>query len=100
MRNAILFVLVLLVAASVFAGEGKSCDRNHAAKNVQLTGTIQDGGEGGRVFRVADSTESYTICDKSTAELTKLNGSKVRVSGKLVSCGEGQELMIEKAAQI
>ena len=53
-----------------------------------------------RVFRVADSDKAYSICHKSTADLAKLDGSKVRVSGKLVSCDEGQELMIDKAAKI
>ena len=99
MRKVILILGTLLVAGSLFAGEGKSCDRNHAAKGVQLTGTIEVQ-DGARVFRVADSNESYSICHKSTAELAKLNGSKVRVTGKLVSCDEGQELMIEKAAKI
>ena len=98
MKKLMLLVVVLLVAGSVFAGEGKSCDRT-AAKTVQLTGTIE-ASDDGRVFRVADSDRSYTICDKSTAELTKLSGATVRVSGKLVSCDEGQELVIEKAAKI
>ena len=103
MKKMILLVVVLLVAVagSLSAGEGKSCDR--AAKAVQLTGTIelQDGGAGEtRVFRVAGSETSYSICHKSTADLTKLNGAKLRVSGKLVSCDEGQELVIERAARI
>ena len=99
MRRLILLGLMVLVAGSLFAGEGKSCDRSHAAKAVQLTGTIEVQ-DGANVFRVADSDESYSICHKSTADLAKLNGAKVRVSGKLVSCDEGRELMIEKAAKI
>ena len=99
MRKAVVVLVTLLVAGSLFAGEGKSCDPKHAAKGVQLTGTIEVQ-DGARVFRVADSDESYSICDKSTADLAKLSGSKIRVTGKLVSCDEGQELKIEKAAKI
>jgi hypothetical protein len=99
MKKLILLVVMLLVAGALHAGEGKSCDRNQAAKAVQLTGTI-DVQDGAQIFRVADSNESYSICDKSKAKLTNLNGAKVRVSGKLVTCDEGRELMIEKAAKI
>ena len=99
MRKVILLVVTLLVAGALFAGEGKSCDRNTAAKGVQLTGTI-DVQNGAKVFRVADSGETYSICDKSKVNLAKLNGSKVRVTGKLVSCDEGRELLIERVADI
>ena len=101
MKKMMLLVLVLLVAGSVLAGEGKSCDRQ--AKAVKLTGTIevQAGADGdARVFRVADSDQSYSICDKSTADLAELSGATVRVSGKLVACDKGQELVIDKAARI
>ena len=103
MKKLVLLVLVLAVAAlPVLAGEGKSCDRSHGAKAVQLTGTIevQDGADGARVFRVANSDKSYSICHESKADLAKLGGAKVRVSAKFVSCGEGQELLIEKVDKI
>ncbi|HVS31361.1 MAG TPA: hypothetical protein VMS98_07885 [Thermoanaerobaculia bacterium] len=103
MKKLMLIVVVLLAAGALFAGEGKSCDRSQAAKAVQLTGTVvvESGADGEvRVFRVADSDKAYSICHKSTADLAKLNGSKVRVSGKLVSCDEGQELVIDKIAKI
>lgn len=99
MRKVILLAVTLLVAGSLFAGEGKSCNRGQATKAVELTGTIEVQ-DGAKVFRVADSDESYSICDKSSADVAKLGGSKIRVTGKLVSCDEGRELMIEKAAKI
>ncbi|HUP46403.1 MAG TPA: hypothetical protein VM779_12935, partial [Thermoanaerobaculia bacterium] len=61
MKKLMLLVVVLLAAGSLFAGEGKSCDRSQAAKAVQLTGTIEvESGAGGevRVFRVADSDKA------------------------------------------
>ena len=104
MKKLVLLVLVLaVVAMPVLAGEGKSCDRSKAAKAVQLTGTIevQEGADGeSRVFRVANSDKSYSICHESKADLASLGGAKVRVSAKLVSCGEGTELLIEKADKI
>ncbi|HVS30756.1 MAG TPA: hypothetical protein VMS98_04795 [Thermoanaerobaculia bacterium] len=105
MKKIVLALAVVLVAVSAFAGGGKSCKTE--AKNVQLTGVIAcaDGATGencARVFRVANSDTQYTICDKSKASLTKLNGANVRVSGKVVACDEsgGQELFIEKAKKI
>lgn len=106
MKKLVLALAVVLVAVSAFAGGGKSC-KSGEAKNVQLTGVIAcaDGATGencARVFRVANSDTQYTICDKSKASLTKLNGANVRVSGKVVACDEsgGQELFIEKAKKI
>jgi hypothetical protein len=99
MKKLMLLVVVLLVAGAVFAGEGKSCDRN-AAKNVQLTGTIESGEGDARLFRVADGDRAYTICEESTADLAKLGGAKVKVTGKLVACGGGTELLIDKVAEI
>ena len=105
MKKVILVLAVLLVAVSAFAG-GKNCKVGEA-KNVQLTGVIAcaDGASGedcARVFKVANSDTQYSICDKSKASLTKLNGANVRVSGKVVACDEsgGEELFIEKAAKI
>ena len=105
MKKVVLVLAVLLVAVSAFAGGGKSCGAE--AKNVQLTGIIAcaDGASGencARVFKVANSETQYSICDKSKASLTKLNGANVRVSGKVVSCDEsgGEELFVEKAVKI
>ncbi|MBK5259646.1 MAG: hypothetical protein JJE51_08630 [Thermoanaerobaculia bacterium] len=104
MKRLIVMAVSLLVAGSLMAGEGKSCNKS-AAKSVQLTGTVacKDGSSGEdcqRVFRVANSSTEYTICSESKAKLTAVTGSAVRISGKIVSCGDGQELMIEKAAKI
>ena len=101
MKRVMLFVAMLLMAGSLYAGDGKSCDRD--AKTVQLTGSIEvqqtDSGET-PIFRVADSDKSYTICDQSKVEVAELNGTAVRVSGKLVKCDKGKELVIESAARI
>ena len=101
MKNAILFAVVLLMAVTVSAGGGKSCDRD--AKHVKLTGTIEvqqtDAGAT-HVFRVADSDQSYSICDESKVELAKLDGATVRISGKVVNCEKGKELVIDTAARI
>ncbi|MGZ8866948.1 MAG: hypothetical protein ACXW2P_01295 [Thermoanaerobaculia bacterium] len=106
MKKLVLALAVLLVAVSAFAGGGKSC-KSGEAKAVQLTGTIAcaDGATGddcARVFRVANSDTQYSICDKSKARLTSLDGANVRVTGKVVACDEtgGEELFIEKAAKI
>jgi hypothetical protein len=86
------------------AGDGKTCNRNNV-KTVELTGTIAcaDGASGAdcaRVFRVANADTRYSICDKSKAKLTSLDGARVRVSGKVVACEDGEELLIEKVAKI
>lgn len=101
MKKTLMFVVVLLVAMTVSAGEGKSCDRE--AKNVKLTGTVevQETADGKtHVFRVADSDKSYSICNESKVEVAKLNGATVKVSGKLVNCDKGKELVIDSAARI
>ena len=102
MKRLILTLIVVFTAGSLFAGDGKSCDVNHKAKSVSLTGTVASGANDTTVFRVANSDVEYVICDRSKASLTNLGGASVRVSGKVVSCDEtsGEELFIEKAAKI
>ena len=106
MKKSVLSLVFLMSTGVAFAGEGKSCKVKDASyKNVELTGTIAcaDGSAGGdcaRVFRVSNKDTEYKVCDKSKVKLAKLSGDSVRVSGKLVSCGEGEELMIEKASKI
>lgn len=104
MKKAILVLVLVFVAATLYAGDGKSCDVNKkASKSVELTGTVVLDGDKA-IFRVADSNDQYDICHKSKASLKKLGaeGKAVRVSGKLVSCSEGEktELMIESAKSI
>ena len=103
-KLVLLVVVVLFVTSSVFAG-GASCKRGEAAKTVVLEGTIScaDGTSGAdcaRVFTVADSKTQYSICDKSKVKFTSLGNGMVRVSGKLVNCDKGEELVIDKAAKI
>ena len=103
MKKMIVVSAFLLAAGSLFAGEGKSCQKSEV-KSVELTGTMAcaDGEKGddcARVFRLDDGT-NYTVCEKTRASLTSITGAKVRVTGKVVSCGEGKELLIEKSAKI
>ncbi|HEX2122627.1 MAG TPA: hypothetical protein VHL59_13390 [Thermoanaerobaculia bacterium] len=105
MKRLAMVLIVLFTAATLFAGEGKECNvKNAKAKSVELTGTLvrtADGDAEKTVFRVADSDQSYTVCHKSKSSALKLsNEGAVRVKGKLVSCGEGEELMIESAKKI
>lgn len=96
MKRLAMVLIVLFTAASLFAG-GKECNIKNT-KNVELTGTLAD-----NVFRVANSDESYTVCEKTKKSVLKLsNSGTLQIKGKLVSCGEGegQELMIESARKI
>jgi hypothetical protein len=99
-----LLLIVLFTAASLFAG-GKECNIKTASKKVELTGSIARVGSGDEakiVFRVADGDQSYTICEKTKRTVLDQAGEGValRVKGNLVSCGEGQELMIEEVRKI
>jgi len=102
MKRLIMVLVALFTAATLFAG-GKECNIKNT-KSVELTGTIASVGSGDEaktVFRVANSDQSYTVCEKTRASVLKLsNSGAVRVKGKLVSCGEGQELVIDEAKKI
>lgn len=104
MKRLILVLIVVFTAATLLAGEGKSCDIKKSAKSVELTGTVAAGAEGQKVFRVANSNKSYTLCHKTSSDAAKLgaDGATIRVKGKLVSCdeAEGEELVIETARKI
>ena len=107
MKRLILVLAMVLVAATLYAGDGAHCDMSkHKAKSVELTGKVvcSDGECGKAVFRVADSDQSYDVCHKSKATLKTLgaSGDTVRIKGKLVNCSEGDktELMIEEAKSI
>jgi hypothetical protein len=104
MKRLIMVLIAVFTAATLFAG-GKEC--NIAAKNaksVHLTGTLASVGTGDAaktVFNVANSDQSYTVCEKTKASVLKLtNSGRLEVTGKLVSCGEGQELVIDEAKKI
>jgi hypothetical protein len=97
-------LIALFTAATLFAG-GKECDAARKnVKNVELTGTLSSVGTGDEaktVFLVADSGQSYTVCEKTKSSVLKLtNTGRVQVKGKLVSCGDGQELVIDEAKKI
>ena len=106
MKRLIMVLIALFTAATLFAG-GKEC--NIAAKNaksVHLTGTLASVGTGDEaktVFNVANSDQSYTVCEKTKASVLKLtNSGRLEVKGKLVSCSDSdsQELVIEEAKKI
>jgi hypothetical protein len=102
MKRLIVILIALCTAASLYAG-GKECKTN-SAKSVELTGTlasIGSGDEAKTVFRVADSGQSYTVCEKTKASVLKLtNGGALHIKGKVVTCGDGQELVIDEASKI
>ena len=106
MKRLTLVLIALLAAGTLLAGEGKGCDmKNRSAKSVELTGTLVrvDGGEEGKtVFRVADSDRTYSVCHKTGSDVLGLANSNatVRIKGKVVSCGDGEELMISEAKKI
>ena len=104
MKRMALTLVLLFTAATLFAG-GKECEMKHAAKKVTLTGSLTTTGSGDEaktVFRVANSDQSFTVCEKTKASILKLSndGSTLRVKGKVVRCGEGEELVIESAQKI
>lgn len=99
MKRTLMALVVLLAATFAYAG-GKACEVRDA-KNVELSGTLVSGGEQA-VFRVSDGT-SYKVCEKTKSAVLKLGengGANVRVKGKIVNCGEGEELMISEAKKI
>ncbi len=102
MKRLIMVLIALFTAATLFAG-GKECDIKNA-KNVALKGTLSSigaGDEAKTIFHVADSGESYTVCEKTKSSVLKLtNSGTLQVKGKLVNCGEGHELVIEEAKKI
>lgn len=106
MKRIVMAVIVLLTAVSLFAG-GKECDLKKNAKSVELTGTLVRSGDGDQartVFRVANQDRSYTVCHETKSDVLKLGdaGAKLQVTGKVVSCGEGdgEELVILTAKKI
>lgn len=103
MKKLAMALILVFAATSLLAG-GKECNINKTAqKQVELTGSfarVGSGDEAKTVFRVADSDRSYTVCHKSKADLAKLSDATVKVSGKLVSCGDSEELMVEAAKKI
>ena len=94
-----LFVEKRHITTPLFGG-GKECQRAAAAKAVQLNGTISCVNGADCTFRVANSTQQYPICEKTKTNLRAVTGANIRVTGKIVSCEKGAELLIEKATKI
>ena len=103
MKRLPLILILVFVAGTLLAGDGKSCDVNKSAKTVQLTGTVTTS-DGNTVFRVANSNKTYTVCHKSKADVAKLgaNGATLAVEGKVMSCdeSEGEELVVTSAKKV
>jgi len=100
MKRVAMVLIVLFTAATLFAG-GKECQmKAHAAKSVELNGTLSRDGDT-TVFRVADSDQTYTVCEKTKSSILKLSGN-IHIKGKVVSCSESnaEELMIESAKKM
>ena len=101
--SLILGLILIFTASMAFAGGGKSCDANKT-KSVSLTGTIATNADGAKIFRVADSNKTLTICHKTASKVLEhgANGATVQVKGKVVSCDEadGEELVIETAKRV
>lgn len=108
MKRLVLVLVLVFVAATVFAGDGKHCntDRTKAAKTVELTGKVvcADGDCSKAVFRVANSDKTYDVCSHSKASLKNLGNATVKVKGKLMTCSESEseitELLIDEAKSI
>lgn len=98
----ILALILVFTATAAFAG-GKSCEASKT-KSVTLTGTVATNADGAKIFRVADSNKTLTICHKTASKVLEqaANGATVQVKGKVVSCDEteGEELVIESAKRI
>jgi hypothetical protein len=105
MKRMILILIVLFTATTLFAG-GKECDmKKHASKSVELTGTLIRTGEGDdakTIFKVANSDQSYDVCEKTKNSILSLanEGTQLQIKGKVMNCSEGEELVIETAKKI
>ena len=103
MKRLSMFLVVLFTAVSVFAG-GKYCEQKAAAaKSVDLTGTMSRADAGQKaVFHVANSDRSYTVCEQTKNAVLKLADGKssLHVKGKVVTCGDKEELLIEQANKL
>jgi hypothetical protein len=104
MKRMILMLIVLFTATTLFAG-GKECDMKKHAKAVELTGTLirtGDGDDAKTIFKVANSDQTYDVCEKTKNSILKLanEGASLQIKGKVMNCSEGEELVIETANKI
>jgi hypothetical protein len=107
MKRTALILIVLCFASSLYAG-GKACEAEaKAKKTVELTGTLVPAAGGGdeakATFRVANSNQTYTVCERTKSSVLKLANAghdTLRVKGKVVTCGGHEELMIDEAKKL
>jgi hypothetical protein len=98
-KRLVLTLAVVLLATSMYAG-GKSCEMK-SGKSVELNGTLLGGDH--PTFRTADGGKTYNVCEKTKESVLKLGNdgkSTLHVKGKIVTCGEGEELLIDTANKI
>lgn len=103
----LVYALVLVVSVGTVMADGSGCDMNKgkAAKTVELTGTVVCTGAGEECnaeFRVANSDLKYEVCHGSKVDAKTLTSSNAtyKVTGKIIKCGDGEALVIEKASKI
>lgn len=104
MKRVAITLIALFLATSLFAG-GKECEARAKGKAVTLTGTLTRTGSGDEVktvFHVANSSDTYTVCEQTKASiLEQTSGAgSYRVKGKVVNCSGHDELVIESAQKI
>jgi hypothetical protein len=100
MKKLLMVLVVLFAATSLFAG-GKSCESKAAnAKSVVLTGTLERSGDAQPVFHVANGGPTYTVCEKTKSAALPAVNQNVQVKGKVVTCGEHTELVIEESKKL
>ena len=103
----LVYAMVLVFAVGTVMADGAGCDMKSKgkAKNVQLTGTVVCTGSGDECspeFRVANSDLKYEVCHGSKVDGKSLTTSNAtyKVTGKIIKCGDGEALVIEKASKI
>lgn len=100
MKRIVLTLIILLATTAAFAG-GKECQLK-AGKNVELTGTLSADGDKA-VFHVANSSQTYHVCEKTKASILKLaneSNATLQVKGQVVSCEGHEELKIDTAKKL
>jgi len=95
-RLILTLAIVLIATLPTFAG-GKSCEMK-SGKSVELNGTLTAGDH--PTFRVADGSKMYNVCEKTKSSVLKMASSApLHVKGQIVTCGEGEELLIDSASK-
>ncbi len=98
MKRLILACTLSLLASTLLAGDGKSCDmkKSSKAKTISLSGTVSCKGDD-CTFKTTDAKSTYAVCEMSKADVPKLSSAgTVNVTGKLITCEGKQKLVIDK----